>query len=128
MSPATASRARRVGCATPTWPSPRSAPRAASRQLALQVLYAVDLAAGREGDGESPAAPSGDEAFDVVLMDCHRPILDGYEATRRIRRLADIRGCVPIIALTANALAGDREQGEAVTPDPALGGGGSLRE
>jgi CheY-like chemotaxis protein/HPt (histidine-containing phosphotransfer) domain-containing protein len=50
--------------------------------------------------------------FDVVLMDCQMPEMDGYEATRRIRQGANgVRDpAVPIVAMTANALAGDRER------------------
>jgi len=46
--------------------------------------------------------------YALILMDCRLPIMDGYEATRRIRQLAG-RDRVPIIALTANALQGDRD-------------------
>lgn len=50
--------------------------------------------------------------YDVILMDCHMPVMDGFEASRKIRML--IEGSklppIPVVALTANALAGDREK------------------
>ena len=52
------------------------------------------------------------DAFDLVLMDCQMPVMDGFTATEEIRRgeQEQNRAPIPIIALTANAIAGDRER------------------
>jgi signal transduction histidine kinase/CheY-like chemotaxis protein len=49
------------------------------------------------------------EPFDLVLMDCHMPELDGFEATRRLRALDGPRASTPVVALTASAMPEDRE-------------------
>jgi signal transduction histidine kinase/ActR/RegA family two-component response regulator len=60
------------------------------------------------GDGAQAVHCIERQSFALVLMDCRLPIMDGYEATRRIRRSKSATE-LPIIALTANALQGDRE-------------------
>ena len=71
------------------------------RSLGFEVHIAVD--------GAQAISLVARERFAAVLMDCRLPIVDGYEATRRIRQLPQGRD-LPIIALTANALQGDRER------------------
>lgn len=49
-------------------------------------------------------------AYSIILMDCNMPVMDGLEATRRIRKLGGEAQEIPILALTANALVGDKEK------------------
>jgi signal transduction histidine kinase/ActR/RegA family two-component response regulator len=67
----------------------------------------VDVAA----DGEAACKALTNGGYDLVFMDLHMPVMDGYEAARRIRENERARGeRTPIVALTADALAGDRER------------------
>ncbi len=61
-------------------------------------------------DGEQALRRLEREQFDLVLMDVHLPGMDGVTATRRIRQMRPPRGRMPIIALTADAMMGDRDR------------------
>lgn len=69
------------------------------RSLGFEVSVAMD--------GTQAVEMEGQQSFAAILMDCRLPLMDGYEATRRIRQHG---AQLPIIALTANALQGDRER------------------
>src|SRR5688500_1813425 len=75
-----------------------------SRRL-LRRGYEVVLAV----DGESGLALAGSEAPDMILMDMSLPMLDGWEATRRLKA-APATQHIPVIALTAHAMSSDREK------------------
>ena len=61
-------------------------------------------------DGEEVVAALKNEDFDLILMDLQMPNVDGFKATKQIRALPDSKNRVPIIALTAHALIGDKEK------------------
>ena len=61
------------------------------------------------GDGQAAVAAAATQDFDVILMDVMMPVMDGPTAARSIRQMGGRGGSVPIIAITANAMTGDRE-------------------
>ena len=77
-----------------------------ARRLLERLDYRVDVV----GDGRAAIKAWQTGRYDLILMDCQMPELDGYEATQEIRRLEGGTAHIPIIALTAHALKGaDRE-------------------
>lgn len=75
-----------------------------SRRLGRRGYHVVVAADGEQGIRLAKA-----EVPDLILMDMSLPVLDGWEATRQLKAAPETQ-CIPIIALTAHAMAGDREK------------------
>gem|GEM_PF-1598897 len=82
---------------------------AINREIALELLREYGLTADTAENGEQALELIGKQHYDLVLMDMQMPKMDGLEATRQIRRQAQLAS-LPIIAMTANAFAEDRER------------------
>jgi CheY-like chemotaxis protein/HPt (histidine-containing phosphotransfer) domain-containing protein len=82
---------------------------AINRELALDVLSRAGIVVGVAGNGQEALDLLARERFDGVLMDCQMPVMDGYAATRALRRRPQFRD-LPVIAMTANAMVGDRDK------------------
>ncbi len=80
-----------------------------NQEVALHFLRRAGLEVAVASQGAEAIERLIQNTYDAVLMDCQMPVMDGYEATRRIRSLQSF-ATLPIIAMTANALEGDRER------------------
>jgi len=79
--------------------------------VALGMLESMGYDVDTADNGVLALEALDDQIYDVILMDCQMPEMDGYEATRRIRAHSNSQvATIPIIALTANAMSGDAEK------------------
>jgi CheY-like chemotaxis protein/HPt (histidine-containing phosphotransfer) domain-containing protein len=78
--------------------------------VVLEQLASLGFEATAVSNGLEALAALEEKPYDLVLMDCQMPELDGYETTLRMRRREGERWRVPVIALTAHAMQGDREK------------------
>ena len=76
-------------------------------KMRFELLDGFDVLTAE--DGEAGCAKARSELPDVILMDLELPVIDGWEATRRLKR-DTVTQHIPIIALTAHAMSGSREQ------------------
>ena len=89
-----------------------------NRDLVVQLLedkyHVIEAVNGQEG-----VELAERERPDLILMDLSLPVMDGWEATRRLKANDDLRS-IPVIALTAHAMAGDKEKALAAGCDDYL--------
>jgi CheY-like chemotaxis protein len=83
-----------------------------NQEVALGILQIEDYQVKVAKNGVEAVAAFSESTFDLILMDCHMPEMDGFEATRKIREMekqSNLRR-IPIVALTANAMQQDRDE------------------
>jgi len=80
-----------------------------NQEVAQHILNDAGIRVDIAGNGAIALAKIEENAYDGVLMDCQMPVMDGYQATRKLRQ--DPRySSLPVIAMTANAMVGDKEK------------------
>ncbi|MDF7807354.1 response regulator [Pontiellaceae bacterium B12219] len=87
---------------------------AEDNRLNQKVILSILRKAGCEVDavenGEKAIQFISENRYDIILMDCQMPVMDGFEATARIRSLSEPKNNIPIIALTAHTMKGDKQK------------------
>ena len=87
-----------------------------NRQILRDLLGSVGYDMIEAGDGEAGVAAATAQHPDLILMDIQLPVMDGYEATRRIKANPELKG-IPIIVVTSYALSGDEAKARAAGCD-----------
>lgn len=79
-----------------------------NQQVVGAILQSLDFDVSFAPNGAIAVEMVRIEQFDIILMDIHMPVMDGFTATRKIRDMGGWCAAVPIIAVTANEMANDR--------------------
>jgi two-component system, cell cycle response regulator DivK len=87
-----------------------------NRQIMRDLLSSVGYELMEAHDGEQAITAAEEFRPDLIMMDIQLPVLDGYEAIRRIKANGELRH-IPIVAVTSYALSGDEEKARAVGCD-----------
>jgi two-component system cell cycle response regulator DivK len=87
-----------------------------NRQILRDLLTSADFEVIEAADGEAGLAAAAAHRPDLILMDIQLPLMDGYEATRRIKASPVLRA-IPIIVITSYALSGDEDKARAAGCD-----------
>jgi PAS domain S-box-containing protein len=91
-----------------------------NQKVIVRLLEKLDYEVRVAADGQTALAEWQTGKFDLIFMDCQMPVMDGYEATRAIRRLEHDNLHIPIVALTAHAMKGDDDKCRAAGMDDYL--------
>jgi PAS domain S-box-containing protein len=91
-----------------------------NQKVAVRLLEKLDYRVDVVADGRAAVAAWQAGTFDLIFMDCQMPQMDGYAATREIRKLEESKRHIPIVALTAHAMKGDEEKCRAAGMDGYL--------
>jgi CheY-like chemotaxis protein len=81
-----------------------------NQRIALRLLEKLGVGADAVDNGRAAVEALSQRSYDLILMDCQMPEMDGFEATAMIRNRERGKTHTPICALTANAMEGDREK------------------
>lgn len=79
-----------------------------NRKIVIKMLKYKNITCDIAGNGKEALEAVAEKDYDIVFMDCQMPVMDGYESTAKIREMEGDKKHTTIIAMTANAMEGDR--------------------
>ncbi len=92
-----------------------------NQQIGEEILKQAGFSVTLANHGEEAVILARREKYDLILMDIQMPVMDGFAATERIRQLPGTSGQVPIVAMTAHTMTGDREKSLAAGMNDHIG-------